>query len=334
MLKLGNVEYNVEIISKRIIFYEERKREYITMKKFLILLLAAIILCIGINIVQNSNVQLSSYTISSKKITDDFNGYKILQLSDLHSLQSEKLHKKMMAIVLKEEPDIIVITGDLVDAAKYREEQSAFWDGTSSVLPGKNMLSIVEELLTIAPVYYIYGNHEMILLNDPEKNTFKVAVEEAGAILLNNKSTQIKRGNSVINLLGIQDPSTLYKDERFAYLETREEQMNAMLTFVTKDISKDNFTLLLSHRPEYIDIYSEYAIDLTLSGHAHGGQFRLPFIGGLYAPNQGFFPKYDKGLYTSNDSELIVSTGIGNSVIPFRIFNTPEIVSVKLQSLK
>lgn len=93
-----------------------------------------------------------------------------------------------------------------------------------------------------------------------------------------------------------------------------------------------SFTLLLSHRPELFEIYVNNEVDLVLSGHAHGGQFRLPFVGGLVAPNQGLFPKYDAGLYTEENTNMIVSRGIGNSILPFRFNNRPEVILIELQS--
>ena len=93
---------------------------------------------------------------------------------------------------------------------------------------------------------------------------------------------------------------------------------------------KDAYTILLSHRPELFDIYVKSGVDLVLSGHAHGGQFRLPFLGGLVAPNQGLFPEYDSGLYTSGNTNMIVSRGIGNSIIPIRFNNRPEVVLLEL----
>ena len=95
---------------------------------------------------------------------------------------------------------------------------------------------------------------------------------------------------------------------------------------------KDGFTILLSHRPELFDTYADQGMDLVLSGHAHGGQFRLPFIGGLVAPNQGLFPKYDAGIYTEDNTNMLVSRGVGNSILPFRINNRPEVILIELQA--
>jgi predicted MPP superfamily phosphohydrolase len=97
-------------------------------------------------------------------------------------------------------------------------------------------------------------------------------------------------------------------------------------------ISEEEFTLLLSHRPEMFDTYVEKDVDLVFSGHAHGGQFRIPFVGGVFAPNQGLFPKYDSGIYSEGNTTMVVSRGIGNSAFPFRINNRPEVILVELDT--
>ena len=107
--------------------------------------------------------------------------------------------------------------------------------------------------------------------------------------------------------------------------------MEAMLDLVMEGIPEEDFVLMLSHRPEYLELYDQYEIDVCLSGHAHGGQFRIPFVGGVYAPGQGFLPKYTVGVYETEDIALYVGTGIGNSVIPVRVFNPPEILTIILE---
>ena len=124
--------------------------------------------------------------------------------------------------------------------------------------------------------------------------------------------------------MGIKDPD---------FYDATESDTRKILTkeVITEfEYTEEDFTLLLSHRPELFDVYTEAGLDLILTGHAHGGQFRLPFIGGLAAPNQGLFPKYDAGVFSENDTHMVVSRGIGNSIIPLRFNNPPEIVVVKL----
>lgn len=300
-------------------------------RKIVLVVIFLILVAICITIYQNTIIVVKNYIVKSEKITSDFDGYKILQLTDLHST-TESMVEKTVAIVNEEKPDLIVITGDLIDSTVYNKELQAYNTGETSDIPGYRMLQMLERLKEMAPIYYIYGNHEMMLLDDPENNSFKIAVEEMGIQILNIKNATITRGTSTINLLGIQDPATLYKHQTYAYVDSTESRVKMMLNEAIEGLDAKNFTILLSHRPEYFELYEEYDIDMALTGHAHGGQFRIPFLGGVYAPNQGYFPKYDKGVYESNGFQMIVGVGIGNSRIPVRIFNTPEIVVVTLKS--
>ena len=125
--------------------------------------------------------------------------------------------------------------------------------------------------------------------------------------------------------MGIQEPQLVSHDKHYG--DTAKEELELVL----KKVKKEDFKILLAHRPEYFKIYSEYDIDLCLTGHAHGGQFRFPFIKGLYAPNQGWFPKYTKGEYDLKDTKMIVSPGLGNSIFKFRIFNPLEINIISVE---
>ena len=142
-------------------------------------------------------------------------------------------------------------------------------------------------------------------------------------IILEDKIEQININESIINVAGINDPTLEHK----SYLEDDE-----IVTEVFKNLefNSNTFTILLSHRPELFELYANYKFALVLSGHAHGGQIRIPFIGGLVAPNQWLLPKYDSGLYEKDNTKMIVSRGIGNSVLPFRINNNPELIYINI----
>jgi predicted MPP superfamily phosphohydrolase len=129
-------------------------------------------------------------------------------------------------------------------------------------------------------------------------------------------------------MVGIDDPSM---NEPFSEHGTAKEAISTSLEGI---IEENPYKILLAHRPELFSLYSTFGIDLTLSGHVHGGQIRLPFIGGLSAPNQGFFPKYTSGTYESNHSVMVVNRGLGNSVIPQRLWNRPEVIALTLSSRK
>ena len=293
-------------------------------KKYWIIILAVLAASVAWNVYWNSDIVVRTYKHSNADVPAAFDGYRIVQLTDIHSVRNEKQGQLIYEKTLGQAPDVICITGDLVDSRYY----------ASHGVEGEALtLELVTKLVQLAPVYFVYGNHEMILLDDPEHNAFKVGLEELGVQIINNDTVRITAEDIGEELVigGIQDPSTLYKDHQFAYLSNNGERMEAMLDVVTEGIGNEEFMLLLSHRPEYLEMYDQYPVDLCLAGHAHGGQFRLPFIGGIYAPGQGFFPEYTTGLYATDDLEMYVGTGIGNSVIPVRVFNPPEIITVVLE---
>lgn len=284
-----------------------------------------------VNIYQNRHITVTKFEVGSSRIPEAFEGFRIVQLTDIHSLLGEEMVEQLVKKTAALQPDLIVITGDLVDSKIYSTQNNERLSGKRQEGAGQEMLALVEKLLSIAPVWFVYGNHEMILLDDPQNNPFKQELEEMGVEILNNRAASLERDGERIQILGVQDPATLYKDAVFANAgHNTEEKMHTLLQAVTQGIKEEDFTVLLSHRPETFSVYQQYPVDLVLTGHAHGGQFRIPFWGGLYAPGQGYFPKYTGGMYEENGCKMIVGRGIGNSVIPFRIFNEPEIVSVTL----
>jgi len=186
-------------------------------------------------------------------------------------------------------------------------------------------LAFVEEAMLIAPCYYVTGNHEARV---SEYEELKTGLEAVGVVVLDDARMELVLSSESITLLGVDDPS-FYTDYLFGDAATVVSSKLAQLT-----TEENGFTVLLSHRPELFNTYVESGMNLVFSGHAHGGQFRLPFLGGLIAPNQGLFPEYDSGLYTDGDTNMIVSRGIGNSIFPFRFNNRPEVILVELDSLK
>lgn len=296
-------------------------------KKYRFLIWAILVASVIWNVYWNSRIVVHTYTHVNKAVSEEFDGLRVVQLTDLHSVRSDAQGQLVYDTILEQAPDMICVTGDLVDSRFYAK---------NGVEGEARTLKLMEKLVKLAPVYYIYGNHEMILLDDPQNNTFKKELEKIGVQIINNEVVRYarKEGGESIFIGGIQDPSTLYKDYRYAFLSNNGERMEAMLDAVSVGISNEDFLLLLSHRPEYLELYDQYPVDLVLAGHAHGGQFRLPFIGGIYAPGQGFLPKYTVGLYETNDLEMYVGTGIGNSVIPVRVFNPPEILTIILEREK
>ena len=253
----------------------------------------------------NSALMVNEIKITNDKIPQSFEGFRIAQVSDLHNAELGKDNNKLIEKLNECEPDIIVLTGDLIDSNHTNLEVA---------------LSFARQAVKIAPCYFVTGNHEAWVGSQYEE--LKTSLENAGVTVLQDEAIELNYGDECIQLIGLNDPDFSERDSFLSesILETKLSQVNI----------SNGFTILLSHRPEYFNVYQNKNIDLVLSGHAHGGQFRLPFLGGVIAPNQGFFPKYDAGIYTENGTTMIVSRGIGNSIIPVRINNRPEIVIIEL----
>ena len=289
--------------------------------KFFIYYIISTCLIIGLFIlflyIQNNSIEVNTITVDSDKIPNTFNDYKILHLSDIHNDYYGKKELKLTKKIIASKPDIIVITGDLIDSTRYEFDKIA---------------PLMKKLSEIAPIYYVYGNHEKILTDFEGEHQFEKFLSEIGVKVLNIEAEKIFNGEDYINIIGIQDPVTTDGIRKLRFKYTTEEKIKTMLDDVTNKIDNDKFTILLSHRPEHLYTYSKYNIDLALTGHAHGGQVRIPFIGGIYAPHQGFLPKYTEGLHRIGNTNMIVSRGLGNSSVPVRIFNTPEIVEIVLKN--
>ena len=286
-------------------------RKRLTKKtKIILCMLSAIIFALFIwTIWGNTALTVSNIKISSSHIPAAFSGFRIAQVSDLHNAEFGKNNTELLKLLSESRSDIIVITGDLIDA-NHTDVGIA--------------LGFAQESVRIAPTYYVTGNHEAA---SPQYDTLKAGLEEAGVIVLEDEAISLERNGETITLLGLGDPDFTVKGDMFG-------ETSAMVSTKLRNLIDDEsrYTILLSHRPELFETYTDGGIELVFSGHAHGGQFRLPFIGGLAAPNQGLFPQYDAGLYTDGGTSMVVSRGIGNSIIPFRFNNRPEIVLVELNA--
>ena len=267
-------------------------------------LLVATILLIGWIVWGNTALEINEYQIKSDKIPDVFHGFRIAQISDLHNAEMGEENSKLLEMLVDAEPDIIVITGDIIDSYHTDVEVS---------------LQFVEKAVEIAPCYYVTGNHEARLSKEVYLD-FEEKLEGFGVVVLHDEVVSIERDGERISLGGIDDSSfaSKHRDIYYSNLSNHIEELFA----------EDDFQILLSHRPEKFSTYIEAGVDLVFAGHAHGGQFRLPFVGGLVAPNQGLFPEYDAGIFSKNGTNMVVSRGIGNSIIPVRFNNRPEVIVV------
>ncbi len=270
-------------------------------------LIAVLLVLIIWTIWGNTALMVSTVTVSSNRIPTAFNGFLIAQVSDLHNAVFGENNAELLQILSECKPNIIVVTGDLVDA-EHTDIDVA--------------LDFAKEAAQIAGTYYVTGNHEGSLSQYDE---LKTGLESMGVVVLEDTSMQLEYNGEKVTLIGLSDPSFTLKGNMLG-------EVPAMVDTKLRGLigDKDDYTILLSHRPELFETYVNCGVDIVLSGHAHGGQFRLPFIGGLVAPNQGLFPKYDAGLYTKGDTNMIVCRGLGNSIIPIRFNNRPEIVLLEL----
>ena len=255
----------------------------------------------------NVTVGITRYTVTSNRLPHSFDGYKIAVVSDLHNVQFGNNNSQLVEKIKKEHPDIIAITGDLVDSNRTDIEIA---------------IQLVSQLTEIAPCYYVTGNHEA-WINEQYQELEKGLIAE-NVVILHDNVIQLTKGSETIQIAGQDDP---YFTNTDTYIQ------ESMLQTRINNMSLSNeYCILLSHRPEMFEAYVSEEFDLVLSGHAHGGQFRVPFIGGIIAPDQGLFPEFDAGKYSKNNTIMIVSRGIGNSIIPVRFNNRPEIVIVELIS--
>ena len=282
-------------------------KHILTKKKTICILSGILLILIVWTAWGNAALELNTYTISSRGLPDAFDGYRIAQVSDLHNAEFGDGNQRLLDMLREAEPDMIAITGDLIDSRKTNIAVA---------------LAFAEEAVRIAPCYYVSGNHEARV---PEYRELKAGLEAAGVTVLDDARVEIEISGKSITIIGVNDPSFLAD-----YLTSDAAVMDRKLSELSSEDA--SFTILLSHRPELFDIYVSHEMDLVLTGHAHGGQFRLPLIGGLIAPNQGLFPKYDDGLYSEGNTNMIVSRGLGNSIIPFRFNNRPEVVLIELKS--
>ena len=266
---------------------------------------AVIVTALFWGMAENRTVRTTELRPAFSSLPAAFEGFAIVQLSDLHNARFGKEQNKLLSRIRAASPDVIVVTGDLID--KRRAGM-------------KNALRCMERAVRIAPVWYVTGNHEA---KSKEYPALRTALEALGVGILCDRCTTLRRGDACITLAGLSDVR-FFTNDKTMFPENVYSRLKALLP---EDAA---FTVLLAHRPELFSVYRAAGADLTLCGHAHGGQFRLPLVGGVVAPEQGLFPKYTKGIYEEAGKVMIVSRGLGNSSVPIRLNNPPEVVRIVL----
>ena len=245
------------------------------MKKYIYFALVFILLLTIYLIIENKRIRIAHYNFLDERLEKDI---RIAVLSDVHNDTFGKDNKDLIEKVKQSKPDMIFLTGDLID---------------------KRRTDIAD---------YDY---------------FQKKLEEIGVNVINDAAISVGK----INIYGIKDYN-FFKQPK----EKNEEIISQQLAGLEVEKKEDEINILLVHRPHYFDIYCQYQFDYIFAGHVHGGQMRLPFVGGVYGPNQGLFPKYDCGLYQKDKTKMIISAGLGNSLFPLRIFDNPQIVVVDISA--
>ena len=278
-------------------------------EKHLRRLAAAAVLLLGLAVFcwwQNNGLMVTGYEYDLPVEYAQLDGVRIAQISDLHSKDFEGRLERLLEECA---PDMVVLTGDLVD----RRDQEF-----------STALGLARAAAATAPTFYAPGNHEAALSWSGRYAQLRARLEQAGVHVLENQAEGVEIGSETINLIGLLDPG--FYD---AGLETAQPLLTQELSQLVRE---EQLNILLAHRPSLIKCYAQGGADLVFSGHAHGGQFRLPFVGGLVAPDEGWLPRYTSGVYQEQDTVEIVSRGLGNSIIPQRLFNRPELVVVTLRA--
>ncbi|WP_157950075.1 metallophosphoesterase [Vallitalea okinawensis] len=265
-------------------------------KKVILGIIILFLLAISIFLYTSNNwIENTRYIISSPKIEDPIT---VVHLSDLHGKQFGENNSRLMKNIVKENPDIIVFTGDLIDAVRNENIEES--------------VEFLQQVSQFAPIYYIRGNHEFNSSRYQE---------------IMNKLNEVK---GELYILDGDYINITLKEQKISILGLDRDKEGVMEKF----LSEDGYKIILDHYSEnFLENanLSQLDCDLVLTGHAHGGQWRLPIIGGVYSPGQGINPKYYQGMFEANGSTQIISRGLGNSIFPLRLFNRPEVITIVIE---
>lgn len=273
-----------------------------TKHKIILILLVLGMICAGLFIDSNTRLVVTEYEISSERLPESFDGFTVVQLSDIHGKSFGEGNIRLLEKVEKVKPDIIAITGDMAD----RDTDMAVID------------SLLASLTETAPVYYISGNHEW---GEGLMGQLETIFERHGVIYLSNEYVLLSSGEEEIVLAGVEDPNS------WATMPEPDEVVD-----IIKSEQGNKFTLLLGHRNYWVEKYPALEVDIIMCGHAHGGIIRLPLLGGVLGTGFELFPEHIDGVTKSGQYSMIVSRGLGNSAGIPRFLNNPEIVVLKLKS--
>lgn len=277
----------------------EKKRGFPGRLLRFVLLLAVVA---GFWYFENRTIDSETFEVVSDRLPAAFDGLRVVELADLHGASFGPGNRDLIKAVRAAEPDLIAIDGDLADE-----------NTDLSVIR-----TLAGELVQIAPTYYVTGNHEWAMKG--RKELFAI-LEETGVNTLHNEYVRLERDGQYMVIAGVDDPNGPW-DQKTP--ETLTEEIRAACG--------DPYIVLLAHRNDMLARWDALGLDVVLAGHAHGGVIRLPVVGGLLGTGMQFFPEYTAGVYQKGRTSLLVSRGLGNSGLPFRVFNRPHLPVLVLRS--
>ena len=279
----------------------------------ILIVVCLIVICI-ISYIENRRLVITRYQIHDVSIPKAFQGFHIVQLSDLHNATFGKHNEELIRKIKDLQPDIILITGDMIIGK-----------------PGKDVTfaaDTMNALTEIAPVYFSMGNHELraSIYTDTYQDMWERFEKRLSPVIhvLRDQVTTLVKNDSQIYLYGLSLTPMFYKRM------IRTPMSEAYLTSLFGSCNHEEYHIFMAHNPDYFKEYADWGANLTFSGHVHGGMIRLPLLGGALSPMIHFFPKYDKGLFEYSNKYMILSGGLGNHTFKFRVNNLPEIISVTL----
>ena len=277
--------------------------------KYFVIVIIICVLVFGVDLVLSQKyISITSYICENNKIKQNF---KIVHLTDLHNYQFGSKNQHLISKVKTEAPDVIFLTGDMLNADEERTDI---------------LTDLIRQLVLIAPVYASLGNHEIEYMQLSGNRDLIAQMEEAGAVVLDKEYLDMEINGQEVRLGGV-----------YGYVLSPDDKEDPEQTFMKEFQDTDRFKILLSHVPEGLLLWKSmehWDVDLVFSGHVHGGQVRIPFVGGLYDPEEGYFPTYTKGMFECGNGTMVLSAGLGSSRGVPRVNNLPELVVCEVKGEK
>lgn len=279
-----------------------------------IILLLGIIFVVIESVIECSKTRVTKYTIKSSNINESI---KLVMMADLHNCNHKDNNKNMLNIIKNEKPDAIILAGDMIVSHSDQDEENI------------QTALFIEKLADIASVYYGIGNHEKrAIISEYKLNIlwkeYISYFKDKNVFLLENDKKKITLNNSNVTISGLDLDIDYYK--RFIEKKLTKQDIVSMIG----EVDSDSYNILIAHNPDYFEVYADYGAELVCSGHNHGGLMRLPFLGGVISPRLRIFPKYDYGIYTKNNTKMVLTGGLGAHSIKIRVNNVPEIVVLNI----